>query len=280
MEKRAKKNVNNIIMKLIIILVLILIFRNLDAQFDPNYWSNIEFIELSISPKYSDYYNLNIDGKTVKYRLEDINEIAGSKKLILEYRNDTSYLFILGLKHPFRRIQVMDKINVKFIKDIPHYTDIMYEDCELNNNSDQTIFAIIGINDDNQKNEKIFLSWNYSLQYFQNILQAWKVDTVNDKIVEIHDNIQCFNAYYMDIPYEDDEIDTISAIGIINDPDGYVNVREKPVANAEILYKLQLNQEFRYWEDKNYNWWQVEIYNSGRGHRIFGFVHKSRIKKK
>ncbi len=62
--------------------------------------------------------------------------------------------------------------------------------------------------------------------------------------------------------------------GIINDPDGYVNVRNEKNASSEIKDKIIRGEEFLYWEDKNSDWWKVMTKNI-----IYGYVHKSRIQK-
>ncbi|MDR3226195.1 MAG: SH3 domain-containing protein [Prevotellaceae bacterium] len=61
-------------------------------------------------------------------------------------------------------------------------------------------------------------------------------------------------------------------IGFIQDADGYVNFRKQPNGNSEIHGIILSNVRVFYWDDKNTNWWKVEVNN------IKGYVHKSRIK--
>lgn len=62
--------------------------------------------------------------------------------------------------------------------------------------------------------------------------------------------------------------------GIINDPDGYVNVRKEKSVDSRILDQIVRGEEFLYWENINSDWWQVMTKNLASG-----FVHKSRIQK-
>ena len=60
--------------------------------------------------------------------------------------------------------------------------------------------------------------------------------------------------------------------GVINDIDGYVNVREQPQGNARVVGKLyDYEGKFDYIPSNTSSWWYIE-------HRtIKGYVHKSRI---
>jgi hypothetical protein len=61
--------------------------------------------------------------------------------------------------------------------------------------------------------------------------------------------------------------------GIINDPDGYVNVRKERDAKSEIICRILQNEKFLYWPASHSNWWSVKT-KDGKS----GYVHKSRIK--
>ncbi|HEY0653226.1 MAG TPA: SH3 domain-containing protein [Chryseosolibacter sp.] len=60
--------------------------------------------------------------------------------------------------------------------------------------------------------------------------------------------------------------------GIINDKDGYSNVREAPDSKSKVIAKLLTNMKFRFFESSKTDWWQIE---TERG--TTGYVHKSRI---
>jgi hypothetical protein len=67
--------------------------------------------------------------------------------------------------------------------------------------------------------------------------------------------------------------DTVkSKQGIINDPDGYVNIRKEQNAKSEILGQIKKNEVFHYWELPA-NWCVVETKTGLRG-----FIYKDRIK--
>ena len=61
-------------------------------------------------------------------------------------------------------------------------------------------------------------------------------------------------------------------LGLINDPDGYTNVREKPEANSNVLFKVNEGEYFYYTIAKDKNWWRVVNMDGNAG-----FMHKSRI---
>lgn len=62
-----------------------------------------------------------------------------------------------------------------------------------------------------------------------------------------------------------------SELGMINDPDGFVNVRADRSIDAEILFKINVN-DFFLCEPTTDNWWKIVDF-----HGKTGFVHKSRI---
>ncbi len=65
-------------------------------------------------------------------------------------------------------------------------------------------------------------------------------------------------------------------MGIINDPDGYTNVRKGEGTSFEIVGTIEESDQFLYYPNENSNWWKVEAIPS-YGRAIEGFVHKSRI---
>lgn len=64
-----------------------------------------------------------------------------------------------------------------------------------------------------------------------------------------------------------------SKLGLINDADGYVNIRKGAGTNYEVVGKLYNMEIFNYWEIES--WYIIET-NKG----VRGYVHKSRIKEK
>lgn len=65
-------------------------------------------------------------------------------------------------------------------------------------------------------------------------------------------------------------------VGTINDKDGFVNVRELPSVNSEIIEKIREGEIFYYIPNNSCNWWQVSRKENIKS--IVGYVHKSRIK--
>lgn len=61
-------------------------------------------------------------------------------------------------------------------------------------------------------------------------------------------------------------------IAVINDPDGYTNVRSSQGINFPILGVIKLGEKFYAKANKANDWWQVKT-QSG----LIGYVHKSRI---
>ena len=64
--------------------------------------------------------------------------------------------------------------------------------------------------------------------------------------------------------------------GIINDPDGYTNVRKDKGANYEVVGRIEEADKFLYYPNDNSNWWKVKTTPS-YGQSVEGYVHKSRI---
>lgn len=66
-------------------------------------------------------------------------------------------------------------------------------------------------------------------------------------------------------------------VGIINDKDGYTNVREAPSNEAKVIDKITDKEYFYYVPNSNSDWWQVSRKDDIKA--IVGYVHKSRILK-
>lgn len=77
-------------------------------------------------------------------------------------------------------------------------------------------------------------------------------------------------------------------VAIIDDKDGYTNVRLKPDTKSEVLYKIKANQVFWFGQENYYSenvkWVLVEIPKNnyslecGSLDNLQGYVHKSKIK--
>lgn len=71
--------------------------------------------------------------------------------------------------------------------------------------------------------------------------------------------------------------------GIINDPDGYTNIRDGKGVSFEIVGKIYTNELFTYWDSADKNWLKVGttrgvIEDGQRKYKnVEGFIHRSRI---
>ncbi len=68
-----------------------------------------------------------------------------------------------------------------------------------------------------------------------------------------------------------DRVNTNRAV--IDDPDGYTNVREGRSTATKIIFKIYDNQQFNVIYNSQSNWWYI-IMDDGRQ----GYMHKSRIR--
>jgi hypothetical protein len=66
-------------------------------------------------------------------------------------------------------------------------------------------------------------------------------------------------------------------VGVINDKNGYTNVREAPSNDAKVIDKITDKEYFYYVPNSNSDWWQVSRKDDIKA--IVGYVHKSRILK-
>ena len=71
-------------------------------------------------------------------------------------------------------------------------------------------------------------------------------------------------------------IEKLKRPGIINDPDGYTNVRGKPNKHSQITGKFIKDEVFYYTPTNDNDWWSV--YKED-GEKQIGYIHKSRILK-
>lgn len=65
-------------------------------------------------------------------------------------------------------------------------------------------------------------------------------------------------------------------IGIINDPDGYTNIRNGKGTKYEIIGKIQEGERFQYFKSNQTEWWKINTMPYF-GDPIIGYIHKSRI---
>ena len=74
--------------------------------------------------------------------------------------------------------------------------------------------------------------------------------------------------------FELNEKTYLRRLGIINDSDGYTNVRYRPSFNSKILSQIQANTLFYFTPNSHNKWWKIESKDGS----INGFMHCSKIK--
>jgi hypothetical protein len=72
-------------------------------------------------------------------------------------------------------------------------------------------------------------------------------------------------------------ISKAQSYGIINDKDGFVNIRESKKADSRIVGKLYNDSPFSYEEDDKADWIRVLEGSSETENFVGGYIHKSRI---
>ena len=70
-------------------------------------------------------------------------------------------------------------------------------------------------------------------------------------------------------PFDPDPYD---GYGVINDPDGYTNMRKGKGTNHPVIRKILEGEKFAI-ERKETEWWLVVLFDGTRG-----WIHKSRVK--
>lgn len=90
--------------------------------------------------------------------------------------------------------------------------------------------------------------------------------------------IYIYNSLYAKYITNSEEIDTstkyLKRLAIINDSDGYTNVRKEEGQNAEVIGKIQNDQLFYYTPNDDSSWWRVQSIKGS----LQGYMHYSRIK--
>jgi len=82
----------------------------------------------------------------------------------------------------------------------------------------------------------------------------------------------CFSFICPLFAAAEQEEPTVGRLAVIEDPDGFVNMRSKPDANSEIVLKIQ-RDEFFVCEPAESDWWRVKDFFDNKG-----YMHRSRIR--
>ncbi|NJM16223.1 MAG: SH3 domain-containing protein, partial [Bacteroidales bacterium] len=65
----------------------------------------------------------------------------------------------------------------------------------------------------------------------------------------------------------------LKRVAVINDKDGYTNVREEPYGEAKILWVVSEGEKFYFTPNSDKNWWKVESYDGQKK----GYMYQNRI---
>ncbi len=91
------------------------------------------------------------------------------------------------------------------------------------------------------------------------------------------ENGSSFFVIYDKYVREEDKGDTstkyLTRLAIINDPDGYTNVRDKEGQEAQVIGKIRKDQLFYYTPNYYSNWWRIKSIEGS----LQGYMHCSRI---
>jgi hypothetical protein len=121
---------------------------------------------------------------------------------------------------------------------------------------------------------------------FQLYDDGWRITGKKPKSIIKEENIAGFDNDFIEkakakikqneiIASNQGEPETESVIAVINDPDGYTNLREKASSKSKILTKIYEGETFEvYTEDSPKDWWMIYHQKSQKT----GFIHKSRVK--
>lgn len=83
----------------------------------------------------------------------------------------------------------------------------------------------------------------------------------------------CHEPEFIDTPFGEIYLEEMQS-GVIQDEDGYTNVRENPTTSSKIICTIKENENFLYYEISDSNWWYIYKDDEKKG-----YMHKSRIKK-
>ena len=76
---------------------------------------------------------------------------------------------------------------------------------------------------------------------------------------------------------ETNDIKKSKLLGIINDPDGYTNVRADKSSSSSVIYEIyDENKRFEIIDDSG-EWWKIKFDTDEYPYEIIGFIHNSRV---
>ena len=239
-------------------------------------------------------YYIRVDGQAIQLTLQSRVQLnkretpyrnyearnRGLFWLLFEFRNDkkTCFVFCKIMRDESSPMDnetiVTGKILIDNVTDVRPYG--VFNTCEYESIEDDQIFGLYSFKGNTAKP-----------QYFSDIKKAWIADRSTGLIKEIDpQKVRCLNGHYLDYSEGDDEVKSLPSWwfdgldGVIDDPDGYTNVRSRPNPKSQVVYRIKEGEKFKYWEDTDFDWWKIEKYLDDLSDPITGFMHKSRIVRK
>jgi hypothetical protein len=106
------------------------------------------------------------------------------------------------------------------------------------------------------------LFFRVSFDYNDKVKPASYKYNIEDVYDDNGDNLICSNDY-LEFP------------GVINDKDGYVNIRKNRSGKSPIAGVIKSNEIFYYTPSRKSKWWKVYLHNGGK---CVGYIHESKIR--
>ena len=94
-----------------------------------------------------------------------------------------------------------------------------------------------------------------------------------DEPIYIHDIYNSVGQSIFDNLFGEHWKSTLKRLAVINDPDGYTNLREGPGVDRKVVTTVKNDELFYYTPNNSSSWWRVQILDSCTK----GYIHNSRI---
>ena len=108
-------------------------------------------------------------------------------------------------------------------------------------------------------------------------LDAEKAEVKNGLVAEKNRLNLIYEKIYFNI--ESNSIINSNTLGVINDPDGYTNVRANKSSSSEVIYQIyDENKKFEIVDDSG-EWLEIKFDINEDPYEIVGFIHNSRVER-
>ncbi|MDC0249386.1 SH3 domain-containing protein [Flavobacteriales bacterium] len=254
-------------------------------------WENEYSTFLGLTPLFRNLL-YNPDNYDTKWELKDIRDVYKdfTQEMIFEYERDTT--------SQYNNID-WSKWNTlndsEFMKLITRIEDSYYS-MNIKSNTPEIIQEEINLDSSIDTSRNINTTDDLKYLILQTNLNVRSQESINStKVIMLnqYDTVQVISKGKEDIIeghqdywykivlddnstgyvfgyYTDLRVQKEISSGLINDPDGYTNVREGKSNKSEILYQIHEGEEFKIL-DNNGEWWLIE-YNGDQG-----YIHNSRV---